>query len=344
MVRFTHPEMLYNFIVLFFLLAIYYIKHIRLNNRLKQKLGSKSVTSFLLNRLKVNSTLLRSYLIFLGIIFIIFASLGPQIGMKLAEVKRKGIDIMILFDTSKSMNARDVKPSRIEKAKYELGRLIDNLNGDRIGIIAFAGSAHLHCPLTEDYSAAKLFLGMIDTEIILDQGTDLAASIQLALDFIKEDKEKFKVVLLVSDGEDHQGDAIKLAETAEDLGVVIHTLGIGTRAGAPIPVLKEGSKEKFKRNNTGNIVTTSLNETVLQAVSNETGGKFIRVENQINAINPLIEELKKMEKKEIKSHYFSQYEDRYQIFLIIALIFFIIELLIATRTKRELIWEGRFRR
>jgi Ca-activated chloride channel family protein len=265
--------------------------------------------------------------------------------MKLTELTREGVDIFILLDTSSSMDAGDVKPSRIEKAKYELGRLLNKLEGDRVGLIAFAGSAHLHCPLTEDYSASRLFLNMMDTDLISTQGTDLAVAIQLALDHVETDDEKFKVFVLVSDGEGHQGEAITLAKQAQELGIIIHTMGVGTSAGGPIPIFdNSGNRVEFKKNRIGQVVTSTLNETTLDEIARITGGIYIRVENQVNAIAPLLKEIDKMEKKELKSHVFSLYEDRYQVFLIIGLMLFSAEFLIPTRTKKEMVWEGRFSR
>ena len=204
MVRYTHPEMFYLFIPLTLVLIWYAYQGKKLRMGL-ETLGTSSIKKFLLNRVKYSRIHLRSRLIILGIIFNLLASVGPQIGMKLTELTREGVDIFILLDTSASMNAIDVKPSRIEKAKYELGRLLNSLKGDRAGLIAFAGSAHLHCPLTEAYSASRLFLNMMDTALITTQGTDLAAAIQLALDHVENNDEKFKVFVLVCDGEDHQG-------------------------------------------------------------------------------------------------------------------------------------------
>ncbi|MBC8256540.1 MAG: VWA domain-containing protein [Candidatus Marinimicrobia bacterium] len=344
MVRYTHPEMFYLFIPLTFVLIWYAIQGKKLRFGL-EALGIASVKKFLLNRVKYSRIRLRSRLIVLGIIFILLASVGPQIGMKLTELKREGVDIFILLDTSTSMNAVDVKPSRIEKAKYELGRLLNKLEGDRAGLIAFAGSAHLHCPLTEDYSASRLFLNMMDTDIITTQGTDLAAAIQLALDHVENDDEKFKVFVLVSDGEDHQGAAVTLAEQARELGIIIHTLGVGTSAGGPIPIYDEnGNRMEFKKNHSGQVVTSTLNESMLDEIARITGGLYIRIENQVNAITPLLNEIDQMEKREFKSHVFSQYEDRYQVFLVIGLILFLTEFLIPTRTQKEMGWEGRFTR
>ena len=344
MVRYTHPEMFYLFIPLTLVLIWYAYQGRKLRMGL-EALGTSSIKKFLLNRVKHSSIRLRSRLIILGIIFILLASAGPQIGMKLTELTRQGVDIFILLDTSTSMNAVDVKPSRMEKAKYELGRLLNNLEGDRAGLIAFAGSAHLHCPLTEDYSASRLFLNMMDTDLITTQGTNLAAAIQLALDHVEEDDEKFKVFVLVSDGEDHQGEAITLVEQARDLGIIIHTLGVGTPAGGPIPIYDDkGNRIEFKKNRSGQVVTSTLNESTLDEIARITGGIYIRVGNQVNAITPLLNEINQMEKRELKSHVFSQYEDRYQVFLIIGLLLFLAEFVIPTRTKNEMVWEGRFTR
>ena len=344
MVRYTHPEMFYLFIPLTLVLIWYAYQGKKIRVGL-ETLGTASIKKFLFNRVKYSRIRLRSRLIISGIIFILLASVGPQIGMKLTELTREGVDIFILLDTSTSMNAMDVKPSRIEKAKYELGRLLNKLEGDRAGLIAFAGSAHLHCPLTEDYSASRLFLNMMDTDLITTQGTDLAAAIQLALDHVETDDEKFKVFVLVSDGEDHQGEAITLAKQAQELGIIIHTMGVGTSAGGPIPIFdNSGNRVEFKKNRIGQVVTSTLNETTLDEIARITGGIYIRVENQVNAIAPLLKEIDKMEKKELKSHVFSQYEDRYQVFLIIGLILFLAEFIIPTRTKKEMVWEGRFTR
>ena len=342
MVRYTHPEMFYLFIP-FTLVLIWYTFQGRKLRLGLEALGTSSIKKFLLNRVKHSSIRLRSRLIILGIIFILLASVGPQIGMKLTELTRQGVDIFILLDTSTSMNAVDVKPSRMEKAKYELGRLLNNLKGDRVGLIAFAGSAHLQCPLTEDYSASRLFLNMMDTDLITTQGTDLAAAIQLALDHVEADDENFKVFILVSDGEDHQGEAITLVEQARDLGIIIHTLGVGTPAGGPIPTYDDkGNRIEFKKNRGGQVVTSTLNESILDEIARITGGIYIRVENRVNAITPLLKEIDQMEKRELKSHVFSQYEDRYQVFLIIGLLLFLAEFVIPTRTKNELVWERRF--
>jgi len=184
---------------------------------------------------------------------------------------------------------------------------------------------------------------MMDTNLIYNQGTNLAEAIKLALENIAEDDSKFKVILLVSDGEDHQGVALDVAKQAKEKDVIIHSLGVGTVSGAPIPLIDEkGNRMEYKKNKNGQIVTSTLNELVLHEISDMTNGMFIRIENQANAISPILNVIKEMEKKEIKSHVFSQYENRYQFFLIIGLLLFVIEFFTSTRNDKEMIWQGRF--
>jgi len=342
MVRYSHPEMFYLFIPYIIFIVWYYLQGKKLHNGLN-KLGVEKIRSFLLNRFNSSMVLIRSRLFVLSIFFILFASTGPQIGTTLTELNRKGVDIFILLDISKSMDAQDVKPSRLDKAKYELGRLINKLNGDRIGLIAFAGSAHLHCPLTIDYNTAKLFLNIMDTNLIQNQGTNLSEALELAIQHIKDDDEKYKLILVVSDGEDHVGEAFNFAEQAKNLGIIIHTIGVGTPSGAPIPIYdKEGNRVEFKKNKQNQIVTSTLNEYSLNEIADVADGIYLRIANQSNAINPILTEISKMEKKDIKSHIFSQYEDRYQVFLFISLILLIVEFLVPTKNRQKVNWQGKF--
>jgi Ca-activated chloride channel homolog len=344
MVQFEHPQLfsLFIFVGLFLIINYYFKKrdYIRFQN-----LANDHNRKFLFNRVQFGRIKLRTTLFILGTCFMILAAIGPQIGTKLTELKREGVDLIIALDISTSMDAVDVKPTRLEKAKYELSRLINSLNGDRVGLIVFAGTAHLHLPLTTDYAAARLFLQSITTELISTQGTDLSSALTLAMDQIIEDSEQYKVVVIVSDGEDHQGNIMDLTQEATNMDVMIHTLGIGTSAGGPIPILDEyGNRIEFKKDRNGNIVTTKLNDAVLNEIAYTSGGKYIRIENQANAIMPLLEEIDNMEKREIKAHVFSQYENRYRLFLLLAIICFLIEFFIPTRSSKELAWEGRFHR
>jgi len=342
MVQFEHPILFYLFIIILGMIIMNYIISKKDKIRFK-KLANNHNRNFLLNRIQFGKIKLRNGLFILGTCFMIISAVGPQIGTKLTELKREGVDLIIALDVSTSMDAVDVKPSRLEKAKYELSRLINSLKGDRIGLVVFAGTAHLHLPLTTDYSAARLFLQSITTELISTQGTDLSSALSLAINQVIEDTDQFKVIVLVSDGEDHQGSIMDLTKEATNMGVMIHTLGIGTSAGGPIPILDDdGNRVEFKKDHDGNIVTTKLNDVVFNEIAYTSGGKYIRVENQANAIIPLLEEIDEMEKREIKAHIFSQYENRYRYFLGLALLCFLVEFFIPTRSSKELAWEGRF--
>ena len=264
----------------------------------------------------------------------VIASIGPQIGTRLTEYKREGIDIFIVLDVSESMNATDVTPNRLEKAKYELNRLINSLNGDRIGIIVFSGSAHLHLPLTTDYSAAKLFLKSVDTDIVQTPGTSLSSAMNIAINQIEEQNEKYKVIVLVSDGEDHEGEALEIAEIAKKRQILVYTVGVGTIKGAPIPILNEqGKRIDFKKNNSGKVVTTILNEQILNEISTITGTDYYRIDNKANVLSSLINNLDLLDKKELKTQVFTEYEHRYQIFLLLSLICLLIEFLLPTKKK-----------
>ena len=182
----------------------------------------------LFRRLDLNRWAWKHRLTFSGLILLIFAASGPQIGTRVAPVERKGIDLVFALDVSESMNAQDVKPSRLEKAKFEISQMIDELKGDRIGLIVFAGSSHLYLPLTSDYEAAQLFLDAIDTKMIPSQGTDLSTALRTAISAFNEESEKYKVMVLVTDGEDHEGAAVELVSKAYKLGIIAHVVGVGT--------------------------------------------------------------------------------------------------------------------
>ena len=342
MIRCIYPELFFLFLPLLFLIiwSIVYNK----SDKFKFKMvGNTQVRNFLFSKVLFNRVNTKNWLFIIAFFFLIIASVGPQVGTRMKELKRKGVDIMILLDTSVSMNAVDVMPSRLEKAKYELSHLINNLKGDRIGMIVFSGSAHLHLPLTTDYSAARLFLNSIDTKIIESPGTNLYGALELGLKQIEEQNEKYKVIILVSDGEEHQGEVLPLAKDARNRGILVYSVGVGTSAGGPIPILdKNGKRIEFKKDNKGQVVTTVLNEQVLNEISIITNSKYYRIENQANALGPLSKELESLEKQELKSQVFSQYEDRYQIFLLLSLLCLMIEYFIPTRNKLSYDWEGRY--
>jgi Ca-activated chloride channel family protein len=217
------------------------------------------------------------------------------------------------------------------------------LEGDRIGLIAFAGIAHVQCPLTLDYSAAKLFLNIMDTDIIPQPGTAVGEAIKKAIPAFNSEDRKHKVLILITDGESHESDPLEIATEAEKEGIIIYTVGIGSAQGVPIPVYtKSGNKTGFKKDRRGNVVTTKLDVVTLQKIAYQTGGKYYLASSGEAELDEIYEEISAMEKKELTSKRFSQYEDRFQIFLILGLILIILEFLIPEKKRFKKEWRGRF--
>ena len=268
-----------------------------------------------------------------SLIFLIIAAAGPLIGTRVKPVERKGVDLIFAVDVSVSMNAEDVKPTRLEKAKYEISQVIQKLKGDRVGIIVFAGSAHYFLPLTGDYEAARLFLNAIETTMIKTQGTALSAALKTSIAAFPDESEKYKVLVVVTDGEDHEGEAIAIAERASKTGIVINTIGVGSVTGSLIPIGHNGQVDEYKRDKKGQLVTTVLNETILKDIADAGNGIFVRIDNQTNSGENLLNEINAMEKKTISSHEYAEFEDRYQIIAIFSLIFAIIAFVIPTKRK-----------
>jgi Ca-activated chloride channel family protein len=250
---------------------------------------------------------------------------------------------MVAIDVSTSMLAEDIKPSRLEKAKHEVSKLIDILQGDRIGLIAFAGIAHIQCPLTLDYSAAKLFLNIMNPDLIPQPGTAIGEAIRKAITAFSREERKHKVLILITDGEDHESDPLEAAKEAEKEGIIVYTVGLGSPQGVPIPLYgKNGIQSGFKKDRQGNIVTTKLDILTLQKIAYETGGKYYLASTGEAELDDIYSEIAEMEKKELTSKHFSQYEDRFQIFLLLGLIFILIEIFIPEKKSIKREWRGRF--
>ena len=271
-------------------------------------------------------------LFFIGTMCLILCIAGPQFGSKVKKVERQGVDLVIAFDTSISMDAMDVKPSRIEKAKYEIGRLIQGLKGDRVSLIVFAGNSHLYLPLTTDYEAAQLFLSAIDTKMIPNQGTSLSSAIEKAIETVKKDQNKYKVVLLISDGEDHEGNAIKFSSQASELGITIHTLGIGSDLGGLVPIRSgvNGAID-YKRDKNGKLITSVMNKKILKDIASAGNGYYFQFSNEGHSHLDLSNAIDAMEKRRINSHEYSEYEDRYQPLALFSFILLMVSFLLPTR-------------
>jgi Ca-activated chloride channel family protein len=279
---------------------------------------------------------LKMFLVVTSTIFLIVTLAGPQIGTKMVQVHRRGLDIIIAIDTSLSMQAQDIKPNRLKKAKMELTDFIDKLNGDRIGIIAFAGKAFLECPLTLDYNAAKMFLGMINKNTIPFSGTSIGDAIRLAIKSFSRKERKHKVLILLTDGEDHRSRPLDAATEAKKEGIRIYTIGIGTPDGEPIPIYdKNGNISDYKKDKKGATVMSKLDEMTLQNISLYTDGKYYHASASGIEVDRIYKDISGMEKKELKSRLYSQYEDRFQYFLLIAIVLLLWEMFLPDYRKKS---------
>lgn len=258
-------------------------------------------------------------------ILLIIALANPQMGTKFEKVKQKGIDFIIALDISQSMMAEDLKPNRLERAKQLVGKLLDKLQGDRVGLVVFAGHAYLQVPLTTDYAAVKTTLKSITTDFAPMQGTAIAEAIQLSNEAFNKEDKKFKALLIISDGEDHEEEVEDAAEEIAGNGVKILTVGVGSQEGAQVPEYKEGIKVGAKLDENGEVVVSKMNAAMLAEIADIGNGRSFQFAGDVDEARLIIKELSGMEKKEFEDHVFTDYEDHFQWFLAAALMLIIID-------------------
>ncbi len=292
----------------------------------------------------------QKFKVLLFLLFVVFALLTllrPQWGTKLETVRRTGVDIMIALDTSLSMDTQDVVPGRLEKAKHEIRALIDSLQGDRVGLVVFAGTSLVNCPLTIDQNAVKLFLDVVDTQVIPKPGTNISEAIRRATQAFETRDRRHKVIILVTDGENLEGDPISAAEDAKQAGVVIYSIGVGTAAGEPIPLRDEkGNITGYKKDEAGGVVVSRLDEDTLQRLATTTGGQYFRATPSETEVEQIYHAVSQMDRKEFESKVYLTYVDRFQIPLGVALALIILESLISDSRseRRHRFLTGRFLR
>lgn len=269
-------------------------------------------------------------------IFLVFCLARPQFGTHMEMLKREGQDVMIVVDCSASMLAEDMKPNRIERAKQEVRGLLARMQGDRIGLVAFAGSAFVQCPLTLDYSAAQMFVDVLDVDLIPNPGTNIAEAISVATAAFVIKERKNKVMIVITDGEDF-GEGIDAAiNEAKIAGVNIYTIGIGRPEGEPIPIRNvRGEMVGYKKDQGGELIMTRLDEITLQKCAAETDGRYYHASQGEIALDMIYEEISKMEKKELSDMLLTQYEDRYQYILPFAIVSLAGEALLSERRRRK---------
>lgn len=258
----------------------------------------------------------------------------PQIGAKLTEKETKGAEIMVCLDVSNSMLARDYSPDRLERAKLAVSRMVDRLEGDRVGLIIFAGSSFVQLPVTTDYVSAKMFLSSISTESVPVQGTALGDAIELATKSFSLQGEKSRAIVVITDGENHEDDPVAAAKQAADLGIRVYAIGVGTAAGQPIP--KDGG---YMKNKDGEMVVTRLDETILRQVAKAGNGAYVHAGNDEFGLNPIIDDLRRLEDEKFNSVVFEEYDEQYMYFFAAALLLFVIEMLIGERKSKRRLFE-----
>jgi Ca-activated chloride channel family protein len=332
--RFANPEYLYLLLVLPVIVAIWVINEIRKKRALK-RFGQIELVENLIPELSRTRPVVKFLFQMTSLILIIILLARPQFGSKLEEVKKKGVEVIIALDVSNSMLAEDIQPNRLERAKQAISRLVDNLDNDKIGLIVFAGDAYTQIPITTDYVSAKMFLSTINPDMVPKQGTAIGAAINLGMRSFSPGEGKSKAMIIITDGENHEDDPVKYAEEASKAGIVIHTIGIGSTEGVPVPFTVNGRKE-FLKDKEGNTVISKLDENILKKVAVATNGNYVRASNTNIGLDEIFREIGKMEKQELENTMYTEYNDQFQIFAAFALFFLVIDFIIMDRKNRRL--------
>lgn len=299
-----------------------------------RKLGDEALVTDLMPSYSPVKGWIRIILFAVAFFFFIIGLARPQVGAKLSERKTKGSEIMICLDVSNSMLAQDYSPNRLERAKLAISRMTDKLQEDRIGLIVFAGSSFVQLPITADYISAKMFLSSVDTKSVPVQGTAIGDAILTAAKSFSLQSEKSRAIVVITDGENHEDDPVDAAKQAAELGIRVYTIGIGSQHGQPIPMDGELMKDKD-----GNIVVTRLDEEILKQVAKAGNGAYVHAGNDEFGLNPIIEDLRRLEDEEFNSVVFEEYDEQYMYFFAIALVLFVIEMLIGERRARKRLFD-----
>lgn len=332
--NYADPRYVSVFIFSCAFLVFFYIWVMRRRASLMERFAEKKMIEGITPHSSAARKVLKMTLTGLAFLLCIFALARPQWGFEWQEVKRTGLDILIGIDVSKSMLARDMRPTRLERTKYAVKDLIRKLNGDRVGLIAFAGTSFLQCPLTIDYNGFLLTLDDLNTETIPRPGTSISSAIKEAIDILKGADKKFKIFILITDGEELEGDAIKTASEAAQAGIRIYCVGVGTAEGDLIPSTDERGERGYLADRSGQAVKTRLNEDLLKKIAVATGGSYVRATpSDFGLILLYDKSISKLEKRDIEAKMKKHYQERYQIFLGAAIVLLLLELLISERKR-----------
>ena len=327
MFRFEEPAYLYLLLLLPLLAAFYLYSNYRKRKAIR-KFGDPVLMAQLMPDVSKYRPDVKFWLLFtaIGLFSVLLAR--PQFGSKLETVKRKGVEVMIALDISNSMLAQDVQPSRLEKAKRLISKLVDGMENDKVGMIVFAGDAFTQLPITSDYISAKMFLESISPSLISKQGTAIGAAINLAARSFTPQEGVGRAIVVITDGENHEGGAVEAAKEAAKKGIQVNVLGVGLPDGAPIPI--EGSND-FRRDREGNVIVTRLNEAMCQEIAKEGNGIYVRVDNSNSAQKAINQEINKMAKSDVESKVYTDYNEQFQVIAWMILLLLLVEMLILDR-------------
>lgn len=332
MFRFAHPEFLFLLLLIPVLIGVFIYTRIQKRRNII-KFGNPDLLAGLMPNVSKVRPQVKFYLQLTAILLLIIVIAQPQFGTKMEKEKRKGIEVMIALDVSNSMLAQDVLPSRLENAKQVLSKLIDDMNNDKIGLVVFAGDAYTQLPITVDYVSAKMFLSTISPQLVPRQGTAIGSAIDLAIKSFEPKSKTARAIIVITDGENHEDDAVGAAKLAADNNIVVDVIGMGKSDGAPIPVPGTMS---FMKDKEGNVVVSKLNEQMCKEIAAAGKGIYVHADNSNGAYRVITKELDKLAKSDIRSSVFSEYNEQFQSFALLALLILVIDFFVFDRKNKRL--------
>lgn len=332
MFRFANPNALFLYIVLAIVVGVYFVAQ-RKRKKALQKYGSPELLEAMMPEASSVRPAVKFWITFVALCFVVLMIARPQFGSKVETITRQGIETVIALDISNSMLAEDVAPSRLEKSKNIISKLVDNFADDKVGLIVFAGDAFIQLPITSDFISAKMFLDAINPDLIARQGTNIKAAIDMATRSFTPNEGVGKAIIIITDGENHEGGAAEAAKAAAEKGMVVHVMGVGSPEGAPIPAGRAG---EFRRDKEGNIIVTRLNEQMCQEVAASGNGAYIRIDNTNNAQRILQKEIDKLAKADIETTVYRDYNEQFMVMAWVAFVLLLLEMLLLTKRNPRL--------
>lgn len=327
MFKFANPNALYLYVVLLVVVAVFVYANHRRKSALR-KYGDPQLLAALMPEVSEYKPRVKFWITFVALCFVVLLIARPQFGSKMETVKRQGIETIIALDISNSMLAEDVTPNRLERSKNIVSRLVDSFEDDKIGLIVFAGDAFIQLPITSDFISAKIFLESINPGLIARQGTNVKEAIDMATRSFTPREGVGKAIIIITDGENHEGGAVEAAKAAVEKGMTVYVMGVGSPEGAPIPAGRSGD---FRRDKEGNIIVTKLNEKMCQEIAAAGNGVYIRIDNTGNALKVLQKEIGRLAKADVETTVYSEYDEQFQVMAWIAFVLLLLEMLLMVK-------------